>query len=181
MSRRTEENVVAVIVLAVFAAVIVMSLGYGPRARLVPIPVAVIGIILTVIQLAWQNLRAAEDLHIDLLEVLTKGGGKPEAREPDKDAAKARERVAAQEKRRELRAFMLVLGLTGAVVLLGPMPSILLLTIGYFTLSRHYSPARSAVYGALFTLAVYLLFVVALQIQLYHGVLQPLVDWLDAM
>ena len=177
MSRRMQENLVALVLAGVFVGVIAMSLGYGPRARLVPIPVAAIGLILTVIQIIWQNVSASDDLRVDLLDVLTRqDGAKAASREHDDDAGHAHKREEKGGARREAAAFALVLGFLGAVLLLGPIPAIFLLTCGYFMVSRHYSPLRSFVYSLGFTTAVYLLFVVALQIQLYHGVLQPVVD-----
>ena len=177
MSRRAQENIVALAILGVFVAVIAMSLGYGPRARLVPIPVAVIGIILVLIQLIWQNLRPAEDLHVDLLEVLTRqGGAKAEKKERAAHSESAKAQQSPRRERKEAAAYALILGFLAAVVLLGPIPAMFLLTFAYFALSRHYSPARSFVYSAVFTLSIYLLFVVALEVQLYHGVLEPVVE-----
>ena len=51
MSRRTQENIMAGAILCVFIGVIVMSLDYGPRARMIPLPLATFGVILIVIQL----------------------------------------------------------------------------------------------------------------------------------
>jgi hypothetical protein len=73
-------------------------------------------------------------------------------------------------------ALAIVLGFLALTVLLGPIPSIFVFTAGYFALSRHYSWPKAVGFSALFTAAVYFLFVTALEIQLYHGVLQPLVD-----
>ena len=47
MSRRAQENIVAaVLLLGFFGGDRRLSLGYGPRARLVPLPVAMFGIVL---------------------------------------------------------------------------------------------------------------------------------------
>ena len=62
------------------------------------------------------------------------------------------------------------------VLLFGPIPAVFVFTGGYFLLSKHYSWRRGLIYTAVFTAVVYLLFVTALQIQLYHGVLAPLVE-----
>ncbi len=58
MSRRAQENLVGVIVLAVFVVMLYLTFGYSSRARLVPLPVCIFGIILAVAQLLWQNLRS---------------------------------------------------------------------------------------------------------------------------
>ena len=70
MSRRTQENIMAGAILCVFIGVIVMSLDYGPRARMIPLPLATFGVILIVIQLVWQNLRSTDELQMDMLQTL---------------------------------------------------------------------------------------------------------------
>jgi uncharacterized RDD family membrane protein YckC len=78
--------------------------------------------------------------------------------------------------RREVLALAIVAALVGLILLFGPMPAVFLFTGAYFLLSRHYSWPKALVYTIAFTTAIYLLFVVALEIQLYHGVLEPLVE-----
>lgn len=177
MSRKLQENLVIALVIAVLAGVIYLSLGYGPRARMVPIPVAVFGLVLAIVQLIWQNLRSTEELYVDLLEVLTKrsdGGHNPgaPAGAPAAGAAKAPPLLWPKE----LAAVGIVLGFLGLVLLIGPIPSIFIFTAGYFLFSRHYSWPKALGYTVVFTIAIYLLFVVALEIQLYHGAIEPLVE-----
>ena len=57
----------------------------------------------------------------------------------------------------------------------GPIPAVLAFTGGYFLITRQYSWLASLIYTVAFTLAVYLLFFVVLQIQPYHGLLAPLI------
>ena len=57
MSRRTQENLIALAFLAVFIGVIVMSLGYGPRARMIPLPLASFGVILILGGLRFATLE----------------------------------------------------------------------------------------------------------------------------
>ncbi len=174
MSRRLQENIVATAIVFVLLGVIYVSWGYGPRARMVPIPVAVFGLIMMVIQIIWQNLRPAGELHVDLLEVLTQREHAPAptaiAKAPGAKGAASR----APPWRAEAIAYGMVVVFTAMVFLAGPIPAIFVFTAGYFLLSRHYSWGRAFVYTALFTAAIYLLFVVALEIQLYHGVLEPI-------
>jgi len=175
MSRKLQENLVIGLIIAVLLGVIYLSLGYGPRARMVPIPVAAFGLVLAIAQFIWQNLRSTEDLYVDLLEVLTKrgnGGQDPGAPAGSPAAAGATQGLTRLWPR-ELAALALVLGFLGLVLLIGPIPSIFVFTGGYFLASRHYSWPRALGYSAVFTIAVYLLFVVALEIQLYHGVIEP--------
>ena len=69
MSRHAQENLVGVIVLAVFVVLFVLTLGYSSRARLVPLPVCILGIVLSVAQLLWQNLRSIDDLRLNFLDL----------------------------------------------------------------------------------------------------------------
>lgn len=171
MSRRAQENLIAVVVLCIFIGVIVMSLGYGPRARMIPLPLATFGIILIVIQIVWQNLRSTDELQVDLLQVLT--------RQAEKEGAAEKESGGAARKsswRREVIALGIVGALVALILLFGPIPAVFVFTGGYFVLSKHYSWWKGLVYTIAFTAAIYLLFVVALEVQLYHGVLEPLVE-----
>ena len=143
---------------------------------MVPIPVAVFGIVLAVIQLVWQNMRSAAELQVDLLEVLTKRKS-----EPVPDGKKNTVAVAPADDparwRRELTAYGMVLLFLVMVWAIGPIPSIFLFTLGYFALSRQYSLARGFVYTVIFTAVVYAVFVYTLEVQLYHGYLEPVVEY----
>jgi hypothetical protein len=109
---------------------------------------------------------------MDLIEVAAPAGGE--------EAAAAAPTTASGSKRpawqREAGALLVVALLLALVLLLGPVPAVFVFTWGYFLLSRHYSWARGLLYTAIFTGSVYWLFFVALQIQPYHGLLEPLVD-----
>ena len=173
MSRRAQENLVAAVILCVFIAVIAMSLEYGPRARMIPLPLAIFGIILIVLQMIWQNLRAGDDLHMDLLQTLTRRAEQAGTAAAGEGGAKSR-----SSWRREMTALGIVAALVGLILLVGPIPAVFLFTGAYFMLSRHYSWPKGLVYTVVFTGVVYLLFVIALEVQLYHGMLEPLVEWL---
>lgn len=179
MSRHAQENIVIVLVIGFFAAVLLTSLGFGPRARLVPIPIAALGIILGIVQLIWQNLQSADELHIDLLEFLKKNNEGSDLRESveDQEAAETKAVASKDSDGRIVRALGMVVGFVGLILLIGPMPSIFIFTAAYFILSKHYTWPRSLVYAAMFVIAVYLLFVVGLELQLYHGIIQPVLDW----
>jgi len=178
MSRKVQENFVVGVVIVVLLGVIYLSLGFGPRSRMVPIPVATFGLVLALIQLVWQNLRSTDELYVDLLEVLTKRGDGRQALGPAADApAAGAVKAAPRLWPKELAALGLVLGFLGLVLLIGPIPSIFIFTGGYFFVSRHYSWPKALGYTVVFTIAVYLLFVVALEIQLYHGLLEPVVEY----
>lgn len=172
MSRRTQENIIALAVLGIFIGVIVMSLGYGPRARMIPLPLATLGIILIVIQLVWQNLRSTDELQMDMLSMLTRQAeGASAASQKNEEGGKPKSTW-----RRELTALGIVAALVALILLTGPIPAVFVFTGAYFVLSRHYSWFAGLVYTIAFTIAIYLLFVVALEVQLYHGLLEPLVE-----
>lgn len=172
MSRRVQENIVAGVLFCVFIGVIVMSLDFGPRARMIPLPLATFGAILIAIQIIWQNLRPEDDLQMDMLQMLTR-----RAEQQSEDVQEPVEEGKRKSSwRREVVALGIVAVLVALILLLGPIPSVFLFTGAYFLLSRHYSWLGALVYTTAFTAAVYLLFVVALEIQLYHGLLEPLVE-----
>jgi Tripartite tricarboxylate transporter TctB family len=172
MTRRMQENVAAAVLLCVFAGVIVMSLDFGPRARMIPLPLAIFGLVLTVVQILWQNLGSTDDLRVDLISVagptgVGEGGTRAE------DPARAPEQRHSWH--REAAAYGIVAGLLALTLLAGPMPAVFLFTGGYFLVTRQYSWRASLIYTVIFTATVYLLFFLALQIQPYHGLLEPIV------
>ncbi len=167
MSRHAQENVVSVILLAVFIGIIWLCQDFGPRARLIPLPLAVAGIVLTLIQLAWHNLGSTEELQIDMISVQAPelpAVGAPLERTPQKRSAW----------RSEAGAYGMVAILVAMVFILGLMPTAFLFTAGYFLLTGYCSLWQSIFYAGLLTCSMYLLFVVALQMQMYHGLLAPL-------
>jgi tripartite tricarboxylate transporter TctB family protein len=173
MSRRAQENFTAVALLAIFIGVILMCQDFGPRARMIPLPLAILGVILTVVQLIWQNLGSTDQLQMDMITVSTPGAAKEGTEAP------AEARVVSDPRpswRKEAGAFAIVGALLVLVLLLGPVPAVFLFTAGYFALTRHYSFRAALVYTAVFTAVTYLLFFVALEIQPYHGLLASLVE-----
>lgn len=130
MSRRAQENLIAVMMLAVFVMLFVAALQFGPRARLVPLPIAGLAIVLVAAQIVWQNLRPADALQVDALEFFT--GREVEA---------PKEAVAVEKGRtfrRELTAVGFVLLLLLLYVTLSPIPAVFLFTAGYLVARRHY-------------------------------------------
>ena len=167
MSRRLQENVVLCIVLLIFVAAIIACMGYGARARVVPLPIATLGAALTVAQLVLQNLPSLGDLHLDALELFT--GHQPSAA----SAEPTRQKGAPEEMRwrRELIAIALVALLGGMFLVIGPLPSIFLFSAGYMLVKRQYSAPLGIVFAALFTATVYVLFSIVLGVQLDSSIL----------
>jgi hypothetical protein len=165
MSRRTQENLFAALILFLFIAVLVMSYSYGPRARLVPVPVAIIGIVLTLVQIYWQNTRPAESLHIDLLEVLT------DTAEVAKNAPPAAKPMSISG---QVEGFAIVGVLLAMFLAMGPFPAIFLFMAGYLTLSGYSRIGMSVLMATSLTLVLWMLFVEVLRMQVYWGLLEPL-------
>jgi hypothetical protein len=167
MSRRAQENLICAVLLAFFAGVIWLCQDFGPRARMIPYPLAIFGIVLTVAQLLWQNLRSTDELQMDMISVRPVGGlAGSAATEPGRKTTW----------RQELGALGIVGALAGLFFLVGAMPAVFLFTGGYFVLSGQYSWKAGLIYTAILTASVYFLFSVALQVQPYHGLLAPLVE-----
>ena len=167
MSRRAQENLIAGLLLVFFSGVIWLCQEFGPRARMIPYPLAVFGIVLTALQILWQNLRSTDELQMDMISVQPVGGlagGGPG--EADRKTTW----------RDEVGALAVVGALVGLIFLVGILPAVFLFTGGYFVLTRQYSWKASLIYTAILTASVYLLFSVALQVQPYHGLLAPLME-----
>ena len=169
MSPRKQENIVAGMLLVFFVGYLSITLTFGPNARLVPTPIAILGIALVLIQLVRQNLRDAKELHVDLFASLT-GRMQQEAavEEPEPTI------LPGDQFRAELRAGLFVALFAALMVLLGPVVAVFLFSTAFLTLTRHFEPAKALAVGLSFTAALYVLFVFGLQLQLYHGILAPL-------
>lgn len=169
MSRRAQENVIAVIILGVFIAAIFAATGYGPRARLVPIPIAALGALLMLAQLVLQNFRSEKDLEIDLLEFISRRATGDEPTVPSPEAAPGEPEAEEGRWRRELTALGLVIFLVGLFFTIGPLPAMFVFTTGYFVLSRYSTPLMGVVYGLAATVAVYALFYLWLGVDMRQG------------
>ena len=167
MSRHAQENLVSLFLLAVLGGVIVLCQDFGPRAKMIPMPLAIFGIVLILIQMAWHNFGSTKELQIDMISVQT----------PDAPAAEVPAKPVPVPKtswRREAAAYGMVAALMALIFIVGVMPAAFLFTTAYFGVTGYCSWSRSLVYAAVLTACMYFLFVVALEIQPYHGLLTPL-------
>ena len=171
MSRRTQENLVAGLLVAVIAAYLLMTLSLGPNARLVPVPIALLGLGFLLIQIVNQNRRGGKEFRLDLLASLTAGAASGTADAPDEQESASRE--TPESFTRELQALAFLAAFIGLILLLGPIAAVFLFTAGFFVTTRHFAPLKAVTVAGLCTLALYLLFAVGLQLQMYHGVLAP--------
>lgn len=166
MTRRMQENLVSVFLLALFGGVLWLCQDFGPRARLIPQPLAALGIVLTLIQMAWHNsgrgdAPAIEMISVDSSALPASGDGQPRT-----------ERTEDQLGRwGEPGAYLIVALLLALVFGAGIFPAIFVFTAAYLILSGYCSLLRGLAHAALMTVAVYLLFVFGLEMQPYHGYL----------
>jgi hypothetical protein len=174
MSRRLQENLIAIAFLFVFLGVIALSLEFGPRARMIPLPLATFGAMLALIQLVWQNLGSTDALKMDMFrierpaEVSAAGGTDDESLH-----------VAAAPQRSAAAAHGIVLGLLLLILAAGPLIAVFVFTAAYFVMTRYCAPVASLLYAAGVTAAIHVLFFVALQIQPYYGLLAPVVAYFE--
>ena len=171
MSRRAQENLVAGVLLAAFLGIIVLSLGYSPRSRLVPLPMAVLGAILVTVQLIWQNVRSVDELQVDALEFLT-GHARTET-SPEQQAGPGSKDARRAGSWKNLVAFGMVAALLAGFMLLGPIPATFLFTSGYLILTKYSSWPRGLAYGAVFAAVILVVFGHILKIPLDRSILLP--------
>jgi Tripartite tricarboxylate transporter TctB family len=181
VSRRTQENIVAGVFLAVFLALLYMTVGYSSRARLVPLPIAILGVCFAVAQLLWQNFRAADELNINALDLIVKrdtiANAPIDRRAVEEDEAQPQ---ATDRWRSEPWTLGMVALLLALVLVVGPLPAILVFTGGYLAITRHSSLARSAFYAFACAVVLYGLFGYTLGVQLNRGLISGvLVDYVD--
>lgn len=174
MSRRAQENVIAGLLVAVFAVYLLMTLSLGPNARLVPAPIALLGLGFLLIQIVNQNRSDGREFQLDLLASLTAGVG---SKEKDREAhGESSLEEAPPSLPRELHAIGFLAAFIGLILLLGPIAAVFIFTTGFFVVTRHFAPLKAVTVAGLCTLALYLLFAAGLQLQMYHGVLAPLFE-----
>ena len=166
MTRRLQENLMSVALLAVFGGVLWLCQDFGPRARMIPQPLAVFGIVLTLIQMAWHNMGGEEPPTMEMISV--DAGAIPEGGEGRPREERTEEQLGRWG---EAGAFAIVALLVAMVFAAGIFPAVFLFTAGYLILSRYCTPLRGLAWSVAMTLAIYLLFVLGLEMQVYHGLL----------
>ncbi len=176
MSRRAQENILTAVIACLFVGYLLIASGFGPNARLVPLPIAGIGLLCLLVQIVRQNREGGlEKNAFGPLDLLI-GDRTPES---DSDSGKEPDAAPAPPVRsaaREFQAFGFVGLFVALIVALGPVPAVFLFSAGFLAISKHYPLWKAVASAAAFAVTVYLLFVVGLELQLYHGLLEPLVD-----
>jgi hypothetical protein len=176
MSRRARENIAAVCFLVVFAGALMLALDFGPRARMIPLPLTILGIALALIQLVWQNLGSTDRLKMDLITVKDKVALDAKRAVQAAEEANTEQVIAGPTWLKVASAYGIVAGLLVLLLAVGPLPAVFVFTFAYFIVTRYYRPIPALMYTAMLTLSIYLVFFVALEIQPYHGLLAPLIE-----
>jgi hypothetical protein len=166
MSRHAQDNLISVMLIAVFGLVIYLCQDFGPRARLIPLPLAAFGIVLTLAQLAWHNFGRddappIEMISVDTSAITANAEGQPRTERTEEQLGQWG----------EAGAYLIVALLVGMIFAVGIFPTVFIFTAAYLILTRYCTVVRGLVYSAALTVSVYLLFVVALEMQPYHGLL----------
>jgi Tripartite tricarboxylate transporter TctB family len=162
MSRRVQENLISGVLLAAFIGIIVLSLDYSPRARMIPLPLAVLGVILVVVQLIWQNVRSVDELQVDVLELLT---GQSRSKPAQTGGGEAAGKQAV--------AFTMVAVLLAIFLLLGPLPAVFLFTAGYLIVAAQFHWPKALAYAVGLTIIVTIVFGHVLKVPVDRSILLP--------
>jgi hypothetical protein len=177
MSQKAQENLIAGTLFIVFGAYLILCLGFGPNARLVPLPMAILGLLLVAYQLVQQNWLHSEAAAAGD-NLVTPGGN--ENGDGDSNSNGNENQTIKQDgnrdSRRELQAFACVAGFVLLAAVLGPLLAVFLFSSGYLIVSRYMPPGKALLTACIFTTVLYGLFVIGLRLQLYHGVLAPLLE-----
>jgi hypothetical protein len=181
MSKRVQENALALLLFATFAFFFVFSLDYSPRARLVPLPISALGMALTLVQLFWQNFRASENLSVDMLEFMSGETAEQKAAASGATGFDREEEAAPasgweRHLNREAAAFLIVAVLLACALLLGPLPAVFIFLATYFALSRLCAWPTAILYAVIGVGLLYGLFGQLLGVQFNRGLIAPLIS-----
>lgn len=178
MSRRAQENVLSGLVACIFVGYVIIAAGFGPNARLVPLPIAGIGLLCLLIQIVRQNRKGGLEKNTfgPLSLLIGDRAPEPQRERETETVTESRVETAMPTDVRELKAFGFVGLFVALIVALGPVPAVFLFCAAYLAVSKHYPAWKAIASAAAFAVTVYLLFVVGLELQLYHGLLEPIID-----
>ena len=117
MSRHAQENLVSLMLLVMYGVVLYLCQDFGPRARLIPLPLAIFGIVLTLVQLGWHNFGREESpppemIHVDTSAIVATAEGQPRTERTEEQLGQWG----------EAGAYAIVALLVGMVFLIGIFP-----------------------------------------------------------
>ncbi|MDA8228010.1 MAG: tripartite tricarboxylate transporter TctB family protein [Desulfitobacterium hafniense] len=168
MSKKLENNVVALVLLVIFIGFLYLSFNYSAKARLVPVPIAIASIILIIIQLLIQNFAKNFDLSVDPSQLFK--ATQNEAAVTNQEARK-NVQVKKQGGGKETTGIGLVLLFLAMILLIGMMPAIFLFVLGYFIILGQEKWLKALIYTAICEASIYFLFVTILNVHMYEGLI----------
>ena len=167
LSKRAQENLVAGVLLLVFVGFLVVGMGYGAKTRLVPVPIAIVSILLILGQTVLQNLRPDIKLSVDTMEMF--------AKVKDEDCGEEEGTKKSSMAAREWQGMGLIVLFVGMILVLGLIPAALVFVFGYFLLIGKEHWLKSLAVSGVSIGILYLLFVNLLGIHAYQGILGSMV------
>lgn len=165
MNNKTINNIVAVTFLLIFVAFLGVSMSYGGRTRLVPIPIAVTSIILVLLQLYYQNIRPDVKLDIDTSDMFLK----PIERNDAIHGQTAATTEVIEEGGKESTGILLVGSFLVLIMLVGIIPATFLYVFGYCRYVGKNKSSKALSLAVATSLALFLLFDAILKVNLYEG------------
>ncbi len=164
MSKLAQENLVVVVVLAVFGAFIAISLTYSAKAALVPVFVASVSCALLLLQLYLQNFRKDIKLSVDAMDIV--------GRYADPALLAEEEEIAGSKKgstAKELASFGLVILYLALVMVFGLIESTFLFVLGYFWYFGKYKWYQCLITAVVTAFLLNFLFGSLLGIRMFQG------------
>jgi hypothetical protein len=166
MSKKTQDNLFCVALLLVFVGFVVLTFQLGsPRARIVPLPIAGLSIVLLLMQLYFQNFRPDIKLNVDSVDLFKITEDTVEAEE---DAA-AFARKSRKNAHSELNAFAMVAGAFLLMFMLGILEGTFLIVLGYFLWFGKEKLPVSLIWSVGTTAAFYVMFFRLISLKPWEG------------
>ena len=166
MSKRTQDNLFCVALLFIFMGFVYLTFQLGSaRARLVPLPIAGISIVLLLLQLYLQNFRPDIKLNVDSVDLFRISEDTIEAEGEVSDFTKKTRKNAHSE----VNAFAVVVVLFALVFLLGILEATFLFILGYFLLYGKEKIPVSLAWSAGTTAAFYVMFFQLINLKPWEG------------
>lgn len=162
MSKLAQQNMFALVWIAVFAAFIWASLGYSWKAALVPVPVCLFSIALLLVQIYLQNFRKDLKLTVDSMDLF--------AKQADPSLLEGEEEVEKEgTTRKELEIVCLIFFYLGLVMGIGLIEGTFLFILIYFKFIGKYKLITSLTYAVITSVVLNLLFGNLLGLRMYDG------------
>ena len=152
-----EEIVFTSVLVVIFAVFVSLGWGYAKRPRIVPLTLSIPGLVFSVLQLTNSILKARR---------ISKKQAAETSKGPEGADERGRKPMLTPDGRKILTIWAWILVLALGISFLGFLVAIPLFLLGFLKFFAERSWKLSAAIAGSFTLAVYLLFYVALKTQL---------------